>query len=154
MATPSPSPSLKETVHAQMIAAMKAGDKARTQVVRMLLSEIKAKEADDVNADAKEAVAGYAKKLRKTMAEMEKLNQPAHVEAIRAELVIVDEFLPKQVDDATLEKVGGEAIAAMGPLTRKEMGKAIGAVMKAVAATGGSADAGKVRALVESKIVG
>ncbi len=100
---------LKTMVHSQMIGAMKAGEKARTQVLRMLLSEIKAKEADDVNADAAEAVAGYAKKLRKTMAEMEKLNQPTHVEQIRAELVIVDEFLPKQMDDAMLEKIGGEA---------------------------------------------
>ncbi len=40
----------------------------------------------------------------------------------------------------------------MGALTKKEMGRAIGVVMKAVAAAGGSADAGKVRALVESKI--
>ncbi len=145
---------LKTNVHSQMIASMKAGDKARTQVLRMLLSEIKAKEADDANADANEAVGAYAKKLRKTMAEMEKLNQPTHVEAIKAELVIVDEFLPKQINDAELDRIGSAAIAAMGPLTKKEMGRAIGAVMKAVAASGASADAGKVRALVESKITG
>lgn len=147
-----PDHSLKTRVQTEMIAAMKAGDKARTQVVRMLLSEIKAKEADDVNADATETVAGYAKKLRKTMAEMEKLNQPTHVEQIKAELVIVDEFLPKQMDDLTLERISGEVLAPMGTLAKKDMGRAIGAIMKAVAATGGSADAGKVRAWVESKI--
>lgn len=143
---------LKATVQTQMIAAMKGGNKERTQVLRMLLSEIKRIEADKPDADPQAAVTAYAKSLRKTMAEMEGYNQPERVAALRAELVIVDEFLPKQIDDAALERIVTETLAGMGALTKKEQGKAIGAVMKAVAATGGSVDAGKVRALVESKI--
>jgi hypothetical protein len=70
--TQMPDSPLKTTVHTQMIAAMKSGDKSRTQVLRMLLSEIKRKEADDVNANAQEAVNAYAKTLKKAMADMEK----------------------------------------------------------------------------------
>jgi uncharacterized protein YqeY len=143
---------LKSSVQAQMIAAMKAGDKQRTQVLRMVLSEIKAKEADDVNAVALTAVSGCAGKLRKAQAEMERLQQPERVAQLRAELAIVEEFLPKEMDSAALERLATETLAGLGPITRKEMGRAIGAVMKAVAAAGQSADAAKVRALVEAKI--
>jgi len=143
---------LKISVQTQMVAAMKAGDKPRTQVLRMLLSEIKRVEADKPDADPQGAVSAYAKTLRKTMAEMEELKQPERVTQIKSELAIVDEFLPKQLDDATLLKVVSDALAALGPLTKKDTGRAIGAAMKAVAATGAGADAGKVRALIESKI--
>lgn len=143
---------LKTTVQSQMISAMKSGDKERTQVLRMLLSEIKRKEADDVNANPQDAVNAYAKGLKKTMAEMEKLNQPERAAALAAELKIVDEFLPKSLDDAAIEQIVTQTLATLGSITKKEQGKAIGAVMKAISATGASADAGKVRTLVESKI--
>jgi uncharacterized protein YqeY len=143
---------LKATVHSQMVAAMKAGNKERTQVLRMVLSEIKAKEADDVNAVALTAVSGYAGKLKKALAEMEKLGQAERVAQLKAEIAIVDEFLPKPMDDAALAALAERALAPLGALTKKDMGRAIGAVMKAVAAAGAAADAGKVRALVETKI--
>jgi uncharacterized protein len=150
--TPMPQTDIKAAVQSHMIAAMKAGDKNRTQVLRMVLSEIKRIEADKPDADPQAAVAAYAKILRKTMAEMEKLNQPERVAQLKTEIVIVDEFMPKQMDDATLEKLVADALAPLGPLTKKDQGKAIGAVMKAVTATGLAADAGKVRTLIESKI--
>ena len=147
-------PDLKSEVQKQMVAAMKGGDKLRTQVLRMVLSEIKKVEADKPDAEPQGAVTAYAKTLRKTMAEMEKLQQPERVAALLAEVTIVDEFLPKALGDAELETLVEGALAAMGPLTKKDMGKAIGAAMKAVAGSGGSADAAKVRALIESKIPG
>jgi uncharacterized protein YqeY len=143
---------LKADVQRQMVAAMKGGDKLRTQVLRMVLSEIKKVEADKPDADPQGAVSSYAKVLRKSMAEMERLGQPDRVAALQAEVAIVDEFLPRQMDDAALEKLVSDTLASMGAVTRKDMGKATGAVMKAAAAAGASADAGKVRALLESKI--
>src|ERR1051325_8511987 len=101
-------PQLKNEVHAQMVTAMKAGDKQRTQVLRMVLSEIKAKEADDVNAVAANAVMGYSNKLKKAMADMERLGQAERVAQLRTELAVVEEFLPQQMDDAALEKLAGE----------------------------------------------
>lgn len=143
---------VKQNVHSQMVAAMKAGDKIRTGVLRMVLSEIKRIEIDDPAADATKSVESYSKKLKKSMEEMEKLKQPERAAALKAEIGIVAEFLPAQLDDAALAKLVADTLAPMGVLTAKDMGKAIGAVMKAVAAGGGAADAGKVRALVESKV--
>jgi len=147
-----PDAPLKTNVQTQMMAALKAGDKPRVQVLRMVLSEIKRVEADKPDADPQAAVTAYAKTLRKTMAEMEKLQQPERVTQLRSELAIVEEFLPRQLDDAALEKIAADTLATLGPITKKDQGRAIGAVMKAAAATGMSADAGKVRTLVESKI--
>ena len=145
---------LKARVQSEMVAAMKGGNKERTQVLRMLLSEIKRIEADKPDADPQAAVNAYAKSLKKSQAEMEGYGQAERVAAIKAELAIVEDFLPRQLDDAALEKIVADALAPLGPLTKKDQGKAIGAVMKAVAAGGASADAGKVRALVETRLVG
>jgi uncharacterized protein YqeY len=149
-----PAPDLKADVQKQMVTAMKAGDKLRTQVLRMVLSEIKKVEADKPDADPQAAVVSYAKTLRKTMAEMEKLHQPERVAALSAEVAIVDEFLPKQMDDAALDKLVTDSLMGLGTLTAKDQGKAMGAVMKAVAASGASADPAKVRKLIEARLTG
>src|SRR5262245_61096422 len=142
---------LKETVQSQMIAAMKAGDKARTSVLRMVLSEIKAVEADKPDADPQASVAAYAKKLRKSMEHMESLgmNGAPHVEQLKAEIAIVEEFLPKKLDDAALAALVDQTLAAMPGVTAKDSGRVMGAVLKAA---GGAADAGKVKALIQSKL--
>ena len=146
------SPALKDNVQKQMVAAMKSGDKPRTQVLRMVLSEIKKVEADKPDADPQLAVAAYAKTLRKTIAEMERLHQPERVAVLQSEVAIVDEFLPKQLDDAALGALVEQTLATLGPVTSKDLGRATGAVMNAATAAGASADAGKVRTLLESKI--
>ncbi len=143
---------LKARVQSEMTAAMKSGNKDRTQVLRMVLSEIKRIEADKPDADPQGAVSAYAKTLRKTMGEMEKLGQPDRVKQLQGELKIVEEFLPKQLEDAALEKIVVDTLATLGPLTKKDTGRAMGAVMKATAATGLSADAAKVKSLVDAKL--
>jgi len=145
-------PHLKVVIQKQMTDAMKAGDKNRTQVLRMVLSEIKRIEADKPDADPQGAVTAYAKTLRKTMAEMEKLNQPERVTQLQSEVKIVEEFLPKQIDDAALTQIVEQTLSTAGLTSKKDTGRAMGAVMKAVAATGLSADAGKVKSLVDSRL--
>jgi uncharacterized protein len=151
---------LKTTIQQQMNTALKGGNKDRLSVLRMMLSEIKRKETDCPGANPQEAVTAYAeavtayaKTLRKSMSEMEKLGQTEHVTKLKAELVIVSEFLPKEIDDASMEKIVGEVLHGLGPVSKKDQGRVIGAVMKAIGATGMSADAGKVRASVESKLI-
>lgn len=140
---------LKETVQKEMMAAMKAGNKPRTSVLRMVLSAIKAQEADHPDADPQHAVAAYAKQLKKAQADMEKLGQAEQVKALQGELIIVEEYLPKQMDDATLTALVEKTIAGMPGVTKKDMGRVMGAVMKAA---GGLADGGKVKALVDAKL--
>ena len=140
---------LTQKVRAEMVAAMKSGNKDRTQILRMVLSEIKAQESDHPDADPQTAVSAYGKKLKKALTEMQRLNQPERAAALKAEIAVVEEFLPRQLDDAALEKLVDATIATMGAVTAKETGKVMGAVLKAA---GGAADAGKVRAVIESKL--
>lgn len=140
---------LKETVQKEMMTALKAGDKPRTSVLRMVLSAIKAQEADHPDADPQNAVAAYAKSLKKAQADMEKLGQKEQVQTLQSEIIIVEEFLPKQMDEATLAALVDKTIAGMGNVTKKDMGRVMGAVMKAA---GGLADGGRVKALVDAKL--
>lgn len=140
---------LRQTLHGHMVAAMKSGNKPRLSALRMIISEVQVQETDHPELDPKLAVSAYAKKLRKTLAEMEKLAQTAQVEQLKAEIAIVEEFMPKQMDDAALEALVNQTLADMPGVTAKESGKVIGAVMKAAA---GTADAAKVRNLVAAKL--
>lgn len=140
---------LKETVQKEMMTAMKAGDKPRTSVLRMVLSAIKAQEADHPDADPQQAVAAYAKTLKKAQADMEKLGQHDQVKALESELAIVDEFLPRQMDDAALAALVDQTIAGLGSVTKKDMGRVMGAVMKAA---GGLADGTRVKTVVDAKL--
>ncbi len=56
------------------------------------------------------------------------------------------------LDDAALAAVVEQTLAEIGPVTPQMAGRVVGAVMKKVAASGASADAGKVKTLVESKM--
>ena len=144
-----PALNLKQTVQTQMVTAMKAGDKTRTQVLRMVLSEIKAQEVDHPEADPQQAVSAYAKKLKKASAEYEKLSATEQVQQLHAEIKIVDEFMPKQMDESALDAIVTQTIANLGATSAKDSGKVIGAVMKQ---TGGTADAARIRALISAKL--
>ena len=63
---------LLERLQEDMKVAMKSGQKERLSVIRMLLSDVKNIDLDPKKTTAEQAVAAYAKKLRKGVEEMEK----------------------------------------------------------------------------------
>lgn len=121
-------------------AAMKSGDKFRTNVLRMVLSEIKydqvagktQKELSDVEQVA--VVARYHKRLKKSMSDFQ--GSPKLVE-LEQELAIVEEYLPKQASREEIE-------AAVKAILAGSAEAQFGVVMKEVMTRlGGNAD-GKV----------
>lgn len=80
----------------EMKTALKSGQKDRLGVIRMLISEVKNIDLQPTKPTAQQAVESYGKKVRKSIEEYEKLGKPDQVTALRAELAIVDEFLPKK----------------------------------------------------------
>src|SRR4051794_13678123 len=113
-----------------MKAAMKSGQKERLQVIRMLLSDVKNIDLAPKKLTEEETVAAYAKKLRKSAEEYEKLGKPAEAAQLKAELAIVDEYLPKKASPEDTEKLV-ESFLAQNTFTEKQMGQAMGAFMKA-----------------------
>src|SRR6201992_240288 len=105
-----------------MKTALKAGQQDRLQVIRMLLSD--AKTADLKKITPEEAIAAYAKKLAKSAEEFQKYNKPVEAEQLKAELAIVQEYLPKKASTADTAKLVDEFLAKNN-FTEKQVGQAM-----------------------------
>ena len=79
-----------------MKSAMKAGNKERLGVIRMLLSDVKNIDLGPQKITEEQAVAAYAKKLKKSIEEYEKIGRGEEVTKLKAELAIAEEYLPKK----------------------------------------------------------
>ena len=147
--------SMEERLKADMVAAMKAKDKERLTVLRMLIAKLKdaaINKRDVLSADEElRLIATYAKQREEGVAEAEKAGREDLAERERFELDLVREYLPQPLTDDELDALVDEVIAETGASSMKEMG----GVMKAVLArAAGRADGGKVSAIVKSKLAG
>ena len=133
-----------------MKAAMKAGDKARLSVIRMLLSDVKNIDLAPKPTTAEEAVASYAKKLKKSQEEYQRLGKTAEVEQLKFELGVVESYLPKKASAEDTAKLVDEFLAKQS-FTEKQVGQAMGAFMKA---HGGQVDPGVANQLIRQKLAG
>ncbi len=121
---------LLERLQTDMKLAMKAGQKDRLLVIRMLLSDEKNIDILPGKPTAEAVVEQYAKKLRKAAEEYVKLSKPDEVAKLQAEIAVVEEYLPKKAAPAETEKLV-EAFLAANQFTEKQTGQAMGAFMKA-----------------------
>ena len=133
-----------------MKVAMKSGQKDRLGVIRMLISDVKNIDLDPRKPTAEDAVAGYAKKLRKSLEEFEKIGKGDEVAKLRSEIAVVDEYLPKKAGREETERLV-DAFLAGKPFTEKQMGQAMGAFMKA---HGGQVDAGIANQVIKQRLTG
>jgi hypothetical protein len=134
---------VKERITKEIKDAMKSGDKLRVSVLRMLLADIINVEKSGKDFKHIDVIKGYAKKLKKTTEEYERLHIKDKIASYNEELKIVEEFLPKQMSDEELEKVVTELIELEKP---KDIGSAMKIVMGKYKDI---ADGKKVQALVK-----
>src|SRR5271170_7298494 len=87
---------LQKRLEEDMRTALKAGDKQRLGVIRMLLSDVKNIDLAPKKTTAEEAVAAYAKKLRKSMEEYEKYGKHEEVAKLKFEIEVSEGYLPKK----------------------------------------------------------
>lgn len=142
---------LKERITEELKSAMKAQDKLRTSVLRMMLADIKiadtsGKPRDQI--DYVEVVRGYYRKLRKTREEYERLRLPEKVKELDGEIAIVEEYLPKQFSDDEIKKIVKEIIET-NKFTAKEMGAAMKLIMSKY---GSSVDGKKVQMYLKENL--
>lgn len=133
-----------------MKTAMKTGQKDRLGVIRMLISDVKNIDLAPKKVSEEEAVAAYAKKLRKSQEEYEKLGRQDEVAKLKQELVIVEEYLPKKASPEETERLMDEFLAKHS-FTEKQMGQAMGQFMKA---HGGQVEPGVANAALKRKLAG
>ncbi len=134
---------MKERITKEIKDAMKSGDKLRVSVLRMVLADIINVEKSGKDFKHIDVISGYAKKLKKTIEEYERLHIKDKIVSYNEELKIVEEFLPKQMSDEELEKVVTELIESEKP---KDIGSAMKIVMGKYKDI---ADGKKVQALVK-----
>ena len=144
---------LKERLTEDMKTAMRAGEKDRLGVVRMILAGIKQREVDErIALDDTQVLSvleKMAKQRKESITQFESGGRADLVAKENAELTLIQSYLPAQMSDAELDAMIAEAIAATGATTVKDMGKVMG-IVKTKAA--GRADMGAVGARIKQKL--
>jgi uncharacterized protein YqeY len=147
--------SLKERITDDMKAAMRAGEKERLGVIRMITSGIKQREVDErIELDDAQVISVIDKAVktrRESVTQFKAGNRPDLVAKEEAEIALLLAYLPARLGAAELEALVREAIAATGASSMKDMGKVVAAV-KAKAA--GRADMGEVSARIKAALAG
>jgi hypothetical protein len=145
--------SLKGQITEDMKSAMKAGDKDRLKVVRLMLSAVKQVEIDkriEIDDDGVLAVLGkMLKQRRDSVEQFEKGGREDLAKIERDEIAILEQYLPAQLSADELASLIDEAIKASGAGSIRDMGKVMGQI-KAKAA--GRADMGAVSAAVKERL--
>ena len=145
--------SFKGQITEDMKSAMKAGEKDRLKVVRLILAAIKQIEIDKRIELDDAAVLGVLEKMvkqrRDSVDQFQKGNRQDLADIELAEIVILDTYLPEQLSDAEVDALIDAAITSTGAESIRDMGKVMGQV-KAQAA--GRADMGSVGAKVKARL--
>jgi uncharacterized protein YqeY len=92
-----------------MKTALKAGQKDRLGVIRMLLSDVKNIDIMPNEPTAEQVVEAYAKKLRKSVEEYQRVNRPDEVAKLQSEIAVVEEYLPKKGLGGGYRSIGPES---------------------------------------------
>jgi len=147
--------SLKQQLTDDMKAAMKAGDKARLGVIRLINAAIKQREVDSRAALDEAAVIAVLEKMRKqrqdSISQYEAANREDLAAIERAEMEVIDGYLPAKLGEAELAAAIGAAIAETGASSPADMGKVMGLLKSRLA---GQADMGQVSQLLKRQLAG
>jgi uncharacterized protein len=138
-----------------MKAAMRSGEKERLGVIRMITSAIKQREVDErITLDDTQVLSVLEKMIKQrkeSLAMFQAGNRQDLVDKESAEITLLQGYLPTQLSDADIDALIGDAIAATGAASIKDMGKVMG-IIKSKAQ--GRADMAAVGAKIKSKLGG
>ena len=145
--------SLKIQITEDMKAAMKAGDKQRLKAVRLILAAIKQVEVDKrIELDDSAVLSVLAKMVkqrRDSIEQFEKGNREDLASMERAEIVVLESYLPEQLAADELTAMVDEIIKATGAASIRDMGKVMGQIKTKAA---GRADMGALSATVKERL--
>ncbi|HUH92356.1 MAG TPA: GatB/YqeY domain-containing protein [Casimicrobiaceae bacterium] len=144
---------LKAKITEDMKTAMRAKETARLSAIRLLLAAIKQKEVDErvelSDADVSAIVDRMIKQRRESIAQFDAGGRPELSAAERAEIAVLEGYLPERLSDAELDRHIDDAIAGAGVTGPAAMGKVMGTLKRELA---GRADMTHVAARVKSRL--
>ncbi len=146
--------SLMDRIEKDIIIGMKAKEAVKVSTLRMLKSAvmnylIQAKKDKAEDAEVLSVLAKQAKQRRESLESFEKAGRMDLVDKEKAELAILESYLPKQLSDEELRSEVQKAIATSGAKTPADMGKLMKVLMPAVQ---GKADGKRVQEVVRSML--
>lgn len=147
--------SLKEKITNDMKDAMRAGDKARLSVIRLILAAIKQREVDErIILDDTQVLTVLDKMLkqrRDSVTQFQKGNRQDLADQELFEIKLIQSYLPAQLSEVELDRLVADAIKASAAASIKDMGKVMGLLKPQVQ---GRADMGAVSARIKTKLGG
>ncbi len=146
---------LETRLHDDLTTAIRARDEVSSATLRMALTAVKneavsgteARELSD--ADVVVVLGREAKKRRESATAYGEANRPELAARERAELVVLETYLPAQLDDAELAELVAAAVTETGADSPKQMGQVMKVLTPRIA---GRADGGRVAAAVRSAL--
>jgi uncharacterized protein len=144
---------ISDTIQSQIQNAMKARDELRVSTLKMLSSALMyakiAKMADLTKEDELAVVRKEVKQRNDSVEQFRKGNAEDKAQKEEAEIVILKEYLPQEMDDSQLLSIIQQAIEEIKPEGMKDMGRVIAMVKEK---SEGRADGGKIAGLVKEKL--
>jgi hypothetical protein len=145
--------SLKDRINDEVKTAMRAQDKQRLGVLRLITAALKQKEVDERITLDDAQVLGILEKMvkqrRDSIQQYEAGNRMDLADQEKFEIGVIQGFLPAQLSEAEIDAAVDAAIASTGAASAKDMGKVMGALKQQLA---GKADMTVVSARVKAKL--
>jgi uncharacterized protein len=137
---------------------MKAGDKIRVGALRLIMSALKDREIElrgagkiVSRADELAVLTKMVKSRQESLAIYQQAGRQELADQESAEIAVIAEFMPKQMDEDAVKAAAAAAIAKTGAVGIKDMGKVVAALKEAHP---GQMDFAKASAIVKGMLVG
>ena len=148
---------LRDSIKAAQISSMKSGDKPRLAAVRLILAKLKDKDIElrtaaavpDDDVLVTDVLQKMAKQRRESITLYEQGGRQELADVEKAELAVIEEFLPSQMGEDEVKAAIAAIIADLGAEGMKDMGKVVGALK---AKHGTQIDMGKASGLVKAAL--
>jgi uncharacterized protein YqeY len=146
---------LKQQLSEDVKAAMRAKDKPRLSVLRMVSAAIKQREVDErITLDDAQILAVLDKMIkqrRDSLSQYEAAGRQDLADQENYEIEVLQGYMPAALDEAELKAIINDAIAATGAASMQDMGKVMAIIKPKVQ---GRADMGEVSKQVKSALAG
>lgn len=147
---------LKDQIIADMTAAMKAKDAARTSTLRMLKAAIMNREKEGggevTDEEVTKLLRSQVKQRRDSVEQYQKGGRQELADKEQSEIVIIEAYLPQGASQEEIDKAVAAAVAETGASSMKDMGGVMKAAMARLA--GKNADGKAVSAAVKNRLGG
>jgi uncharacterized protein YqeY len=149
---------MRDTVAEKMKQAMKAGEKVRTGALRLIMAALKEREIEArgsgkivSRADELALLTKMVKSRQESLSIYRQAGRAELADQESAEIAVISEFLPKQMDDAAILAAAKAAIQSTGAAGMRDMGKVVAALKESYP---GQMDFSKASALVKGLLNG